>query len=169
MEGWILVCLFDHLSINICLLYFQSTTFKSLILSLCLFHGVILERRRFGPLGFNIPYEFTDGDLKICMSQLKMFLSEYSEIPFKVLKYTAGHINYGGRVTDDHDRRCLMTILDDFYNSKIFEENFTYSESKIYRQISSAQDHNVGRLLFLSYCLSRLLCVYVFVVSLTVW
>ncbi|XP_036367019.1 dynein heavy chain 1, axonemal-like isoform X1 [Octopus sinensis] len=120
----------------------KSTNFKSLILSLCLFHGVILERRRFGPLGFNIPYEFTDGDLKICMSQLKMFLSEYTEIPFKVLKYTAGHINYGGRVTDDHDRRCLMTILDDFYNSQIFEENFAYSESKIYKQISSAQDHN---------------------------
>jgi dynein heavy chain len=49
-----------------------------------MFHGVLLERRKFGALGFNIPYEYTDGDLNICISQLKMFLLEYKEIPYKV-------------------------------------------------------------------------------------
>lgn len=62
----------------------QVMEFKSLLLSLCLFHGNALERRKFGPLGFNIPYEFTDGDLRICISQLKMFLDEYDDIPYKV-------------------------------------------------------------------------------------
>ena len=54
------------------------------MLSLSLFHGVVIERRKFGPLGFNIPYEFTTGDLRICISQLKMFLMEYDDTPFKV-------------------------------------------------------------------------------------
>ena len=58
--------------------------FKYLLFSLCIFHGVTLERRKFGALGFNIPYEFTDGDLRICISQVSMFLEEYQDIPFKV-------------------------------------------------------------------------------------
>ncbi|KAL8563604.1 Dynein heavy chain 1, axonemal [Nucella lapillus] len=113
----------------------KSGSFKHLLLSLCLFHGVALERRKFGALGFNIPYEFTDGDLRICISQLKMFLLEYDDIPFKVLRYTAGHINYGGRVTDDWDRRCLMSVLGDYYDSSVVDMDHVYSVSAIYRQI----------------------------------
>ncbi|XP_042305771.1 dynein axonemal heavy chain 1 isoform X2 [Sceloporus undulatus] len=118
----------------------KCSEFKSLLLSLCLFHGNALERRKFGPLGFNIPYEFTDGDLRICVSQLKMFLDEYEDIPYKVLKYTAGEINYGGRVTDDWDRRCIMNILEDFYNPDVLTPDHCYSESGIYKQISTTYD-----------------------------
>uniref|UniRef100_A0A672VCG1 Dynein axonemal heavy chain 1 n=2 Tax=Strigops habroptila TaxID=2489341 RepID=A0A672VCG1_STRHB len=118
----------------------KVTEFKSLLLSLCFFHGNMLERRKFGPLGFNIPYEFTDGDLRICISQLQMFLSEYADIPYKVLKYTAGEINYGSRVTDNWDRRCIMSILEDFYKPEVLTPEFAYSESGIYKQISTNSD-----------------------------
>ncbi|XP_056381079.1 dynein axonemal heavy chain 1 isoform X2 [Hyla sarda] len=120
----------------------KATECKALLLSLCFFHGSILERRKFGPLGFNIPYEFTDGDLRICISQLRMFLEEYTDIPYKVLRYTAGEINYGGRVTDDWDRRCLLNILQDFYQPPVLEEGFKFSESGVYHQISPAYDLN---------------------------
>ena len=90
---------------------------------------MIVERRKYGPLGFNIPYDFTDGDLRICVSQLKMFLEEYEDIPYKVLTYTAGHINYGGRVTDDWDRRCLMSILSNYYDPIVLTTDHPYSPS----------------------------------------
>ena len=62
----------------------------------------------------------------------------------QVLTYTAGHINYGGRVTDDRDRRTMMNILQDYYSPKVLEEEHPYSESGIYRQIPTSMDHNVS-------------------------
>eukprot|EP00117_Sycon_ciliatum_P001752 scpid1043/ scgid5734/ Dynein heavy chain 1, axonemal; Axonemal beta dynein heavy chain 1; Ciliary dynein heavy chain 1 len=121
----------------------KAEQFKGLLLSLCLFHGITLERRKFGALGFNIPYEFTEGDLAICISQLKMFLNEYSDIPYKVLTYTAGHINYGGRVTDDWDRRCLMNILHDFYDPTVLKDDHAFSPSGIYHQFPGNTEHQV--------------------------
>ena len=37
------------------------------------------------------------------------------EIPFKTITYLTGECNYGGRVTDQQDRRLLLTLLHDYY------------------------------------------------------
>lgn len=98
----------------------KERPWKKLHYALSFFHAVIQERRKFGPLGWNIPYEFSDGDFLICTRQLKMFLQDYDVTPFAVLIYTAGEINYGGRVTDDWDRRVLMELLKAFYNPQVY-------------------------------------------------
>ena len=45
---------------------------------------------------------------------LKLFLDSPEDIPWDALLFVTGHINYGGRVTDDNDRKCLLTILEKF-------------------------------------------------------
>jgi dynein heavy chain len=108
--------------------------FKKMVFGLCFFHAIVRERRKFGPLGWNIPYEFSEPDLRISLDQLKIFLDDpaFPTIPFEALAYLVGECNYGGRVTDDKDRRCILNILSDFYTADILEEGYTFSQSGTY-------------------------------------
>ncbi|XP_055637886.1 dynein axonemal heavy chain 3 isoform X3 [Toxorhynchites rutilus septentrionalis] len=104
------------------------------VFALVFFHAVVQERCKFGPLGWNIPYEFNESDLKISLMQLKQFLHQYSYIPFEGHIYLTGECNYGGRVTDDKDRRLLMALLNRIYNENTIDvEEFQLSESGIYK------------------------------------
>ncbi len=74
------------------------------------------ERRRFGSLGWNVRYDFSDGDLATCLATLHGLVvgpaveaeaagvaaaAGGGAVPWEALHFVVGETVYGGRVTDD--------------------------------------------------------------------
>merc|ERR1711998_655628 len=78
---------------------------------------------------------FSGPDLRISMDQLNIFLDQAGpshDVPYAAISYLAGECNYGGRVTDDKDRRALMNILTDFYTPEVQSDDYKFSSSGLY-------------------------------------
>jgi dynein heavy chain len=112
----------------------QPAEFKKLLFGLCFFHGAVQERIKFGPLGWNVPYQFSLPDFQISVKQLRMFLDEFpDQLPLAALKYLTGECNYGGRVTDAKDRRTMESLVKIYYTEEaVTDENYKFSASGIY-------------------------------------
>lgn len=111
--------------------------YKSLLYVLTFFHAVIQERKKFGKIGWNVMYDFNESDYKISSDLIGNYLNKTLEtgdedIPWDTLKYLIGEAMYGGRVTDNYDRRVLNTYLTEYMGEFIFDKNqkFFFSKSE---------------------------------------
>ncbi|XP_039193883.1 dynein heavy chain 2, axonemal isoform X2 [Crotalus tigris] len=93
----------------------KPSRYKKLLFALCFFHSVLLERKKFLQLGWNIVYGFNDSDFEVSENLLSLYLDEYEDTPWDALKYLIAGVNYGGHVTDDWDRRLLTTYINDYF------------------------------------------------------
>jgi len=92
---------------------------RTILLALCLFHALVLGRRRFGYLGWSRAYSFNDGDLCQCGDVLQNQLAGNAHVPWEDLRYIFGEIMYGGHITDKWDRRTNSTYLEVLLNQTL--------------------------------------------------
>lgn len=101
-----------------------KSKFKKLLFTLVFFHSILIERKKFQQLGWNIVYSFNDSDFEVSENLLEVYLDEYPETPWESLKYLIAGICYGGHVTDDWDRRLLMSYVDQYFTDETLNVPF---------------------------------------------
>lgn len=60
----------------------KQDKYKKLLFSLCFFHSVLLERKKFLMLGWNIAYEFNDSDFEVSICNnydLRIYIYSFIE------------------------------------------------------------------------------------------
>ncbi|KAM3182244.1 hypothetical protein ACTXT7_012779 [Hymenolepis weldensis] len=107
----------------------SHSKYRSVMFVLVFLHGILQERRRYGKLGWNVPYDFADADLQVSLLILQKLLNETAEhnpIKWPSLKYLIGEVMYGGRTIDSFDRRVLKTYMDEYFGDFLFDEFQTF-------------------------------------------
>ena len=100
--------------------------YRSTVFVLAFLHAVVQERRKYGKVGWNVRYDFNDSDFRVSLMLLdayltKAFDNDDPQIPWDTLRYLTGEVMYGGRVTDDLDRRVLTTYLHEYFGDFLFD------------------------------------------------
>jgi dynein heavy chain len=97
----------------------------AILFGLCYYHSVLLERKKFGSLGWNRTYPFNLDDLRNSDQVVYKYVTENStgsKIPWDDLRYIIGEIMYGGHIVDDWDRRLNNSYLEYLLVDKINED-----------------------------------------------
>merc|ERR1711871_1290171 len=95
--------------------------FKVTLFALCLFHALVVGRRKFGQQGWSRKYSFNTGDLTICANVLESYINNAADVPWDDLRYIFGEIMYGGHITDAWDRRTNNTYLKVLLRTNLFK------------------------------------------------
>ena len=103
---------------------------RQLLFVMCYMHSIVQERRKFGPIGWNVPYEFNQSDLSACVQFLQNHLTEMdakklASPTWPTVTYMVSSIQYGGRITDGFDELLMDTYAGKYFNQGALEKDKT--------------------------------------------
>lgn len=110
-----------------------------MIFTICFLHSIVVERRKFGSLGWCIPYEFNNSDLEASLMFVEKYLTSLAtqapapgtnqqvSMNMTVVKYMVCEVQYGGRITDDLDRELFGAYGVDYLKEQMLNVNNEYT------------------------------------------
>ncbi|KAJ3339608.1 Dynein heavy chain 5, axonemal, partial [Kappamyces sp. JEL0680] len=121
--------------------------YKPLLYGLAFLHSVVQERRKFGPLGWNIPYEFNQSDLAASVQFVQNHVDELApraNISWTTARYMFCEVHYGGRVTDDYDRRLLATYGKVWFGDHMFLDTFNFYKGYVIPNLKTVEEYRLS-------------------------
>jgi dynein heavy chain len=110
---------------------------RRILYIMCFVHSIVQERRKFGSIGWAIPYEYNQGDLTACtmflqnhMSQMEGKASKGQQVQLQwgTVQYMVSEVQYGGRITDDVDRVLMATFCEKYFCESVMKPEFKFAE-----------------------------------------
>ena len=60
------------------------------------------------------------------------YLQQMETVPYVALNYLVAQVNYGGRVTDKQDVRCMNAMLKKYFCAELMQEGYKFSALDMY-------------------------------------
>ena len=116
---------------------FEYKEWKNLVFALSFIHSLVIERRKYGALGFCVPYDFNNSDLEASILFVEKQFQRESDLPdkkppseminFKTLTNVVSNILYGGRIFDLKDESLFKTIVSSYLEDPTFKQpNYSF-------------------------------------------
>jgi dynein heavy chain len=103
------------------------------VFGLAWFHTILIERKKFKSLGWNVAYAFNESDYSVCEDLIALYMGRQdadgksvdpaydkrAPVPWAAIQYLVARANYGGRVTDERDRRLIQVYAKEIFNEAL--------------------------------------------------